>query len=161
MNKIVISRPVISTDIGKIDAAFYVVNTPLSVSEFDTLFRQSINEYLAGWKSFVPMINEALEASWEVSENDYKKVEQSYMDAIKSQENYVAQNKIFEHAGQKLLLKLFIINETIFDPYGYKLAEFSILSLDEWAAVKMLETTTGFTPLPVSREGHSRKHFEI
>lgn len=161
MNKVVISRSMHSRDLGKINTAFYVVNTPLSVSEFDSLFRKAITAYLDGWKSFSAIITQKMELSWASAEHD-DKVKQTeagnaYMGAIKSQEQFIADNKIFEYEGQKLLLTLFIENKTFFSHDAYELADFTVLSVEDWAEMKLQETTTGFNLMELDKEEHTRK----
>jgi hypothetical protein len=161
MNKVVISRSMNSRDLGKINTAFYVVSTPLSVSEFDSLFRKAITSYLDGWKACSVIITQKMELSWASAEHD-DKVKQTeagnaYIGAIKSQEQFIADNKIFEYEGQKILLTLFIENKTFFVHDAYEPADFTVLSVEDWAEMKLQETTTGFTLMELDKEEHTRK----
>lgn len=161
MNKVVISRSMNSRDLGKINTAFYVVNTPLSVSEFDSLFRKVITTYLAGWQACSAIITQKMELSWASAEHEdkFKQAEagNAYMEAVKNQEQFIADNKIFEYEGQKILLTLFIENKTFFIHDAYELADFTVLSLDDWATMKQQEATTGFTLMELDKEEHTRK----
>lgn len=60
MNPVIISRPLNSFDVGQLDAAIYVINTNLSAPEFDAVFRDAINDYIAGRDEFEPAVQRTL-----------------------------------------------------------------------------------------------------
>lgn len=140
MNPVIISRPLHSYDVGLLDAAISVINTNLSASEFDAVFRDAISDYIEGWKAFEPEVQRKLAVSqtFEDETPEYEEAITIFSEEFEKQMAFGNANKVFEHEGQKVLLTQFIDNEST--P-----AEFSVMSLSEWLEMKTSETTTGFT----------------
>jgi hypothetical protein len=140
MNPVIISRPLNSFDVGQLDAAIYVINTNLSAPEFDAVFRDAINDYIAGRAEFEPAVQRTLAAAQQCVEDSPEHVAalDLFMVEHDKQTAFEDNNKIFEHSGQKILLTKFIENYTL--P-----TDFDVMSLQDWLKMKEEETTSRFS----------------
>lgn len=140
MNPVIISLPLMSYDVGVLDASIAVINTTLSAPEFDVLFRDALHTYIEGWMEFEPAVQRLLAETekFEYETPEHNEALEVFNVEFVKQREFGEANQVFEHEGQKLLLTRFIENQQA--P-----AEFSIMSLAEWLQMKNTETTTGFT----------------
>lgn len=140
MNPVIISRPLNSFDVGQLDAAIYVINTNLSAPEFDAVFRDAINDYIAGRDEFEPAVQRTLGVVQKCVEESPEHVAalEAFGVEYNKQMAFEDVNKIFEHEGQKILLTNFIEN--------YQTpTDFDVMSLQDWLKMKEEETTSRFS----------------
>lgn len=139
MNQIIISRPLNSMDVGDLDAAVYVVNTSLSATDFEVVFRKAINDYIVGYMSFDDAVNKALEIHQNTVEGtpEFDETQASFNVEYLKQDAFAVENKIFVHGEHKIRLEHFIDYKNV--------APFSIYTLDQWLIQKLAESSTNFS----------------
>jgi len=137
MNQIVISKTFHHH--GKTtESSVIVIETSLSVIEFDNLFRNALFTFFTRWRDLDIQVQNDLD--------DYKKLEEGmkgYDEALKAfthsfdeQNNFETNHTIFVHGEFKVSLSSFV-NAT-------DICDFSVLSLPDWVSIKLAESSVGF-----------------
>jgi len=137
MTQIVISKT--ETQHGKmIETAVIVIDSTLSVLDFDDLFRSKLGKFLTCLQDLKNEVkdNRLAYEQFEEGSNDYRIRLQVFSQSFDEQLHFEQHYSVFKHGEFKISLNTFIQNDTVCD--------FSILSLNDWISIKKAESSVGF-----------------
>lgn len=137
MNQIVISRTL--THHGKSsEDSVIVIDSDLSVIEFDNLFRNALFSFVTRWKDIDVKVQNNLRAYHKLVEGmkGYDEALQAFTNSFDEQINFENNKTVFVHGIFKISLSSFIRSNEICD--------FSVLSLVDWISIKKAESSIGF-----------------
>lgn len=137
MNSIVISKTF--RHHGKTsESSVILIDTELSVIEFDNLFRNALFTFFTRWHDLDCQVKQDLA--------DYKKLDEGmkgYDEALNAfthsfdeQNNFENHHTVFVHGEFKISLSSFLNANEICD--------FSVLTLMDWVSIKKAESSVGF-----------------
>ena len=138
MNQIVISKT--QPQHGKvIETSVIVVDSELSVLDFDDLFRSKLDMFLTCWQDINNEVktNRFAYQQFEEGSDDYAIGLQVFSKSFDEQLHFEQTYNTFVHGDFKISLKSFIQHDTV--------CEFSILDLHDWISIKKAESSVGFS----------------
>lgn len=137
MNQIVIAKT--QPKHGKIiETSIILIDSELSVLDFDDLFRSKLDMFLTGWQDIKNEVktNRLAYQKFEEGSDDYVAGLQVFSQSFDEQSHFEQNHNMFVHGDFKISLKSFIQDETVCD--------FNILSIHDWIAIKKAESSVGF-----------------